>query len=148
MVFHRTGCVTLNKLFFLFSIYKWTSPHHRFFYLIESASSISFFYIFLALALCFIVSSTKDVWPNFNLEIRRDHRKISYERRIYESGDDLMKYLKNRHKIELMKERVDTIPSRFNSFQSNQSQLVSSFISFLLLIRLLSSSFTLHCFSF
>ena len=27
-------------------------------------------------------------WPNFDFEIRRDNKRISYERRVYESVDD------------------------------------------------------------
>ena len=42
---------------------------------------------------------------NFDFKIRRDHQKISYYRRVYESAY-LRLYLKNRRKEELMQQRV------------------------------------------
>ena len=41
------------------------------------------------LTLCFTASSTKDIWPKFKIwKQERITKKISYERRDYESVDE------------------------------------------------------------
>ena len=69
-----------------------------------------------ALTLCFTASLTKATFDlNFNYEIRRDHRKISCERRAYESVDNgrlSWVYLKNRP-LEFMRQGVNAFQTCF-----------------------------------
>ena len=67
----------------------------------------------MILTLCFLTSSTKDDWPKFVFEIRRDHRKnFPWAPRLWvgRRWEAILGYIsKNRRKIKFMKQRVNTI---------------------------------------